>query len=110
MNTANVTRSVVQLLNDSPDVNNQSTFEALWDLFASLRKKIDTRFALTLDPSVQKFQSYSNPAGEGQGTIDALTGPEIDWLIHSWMGTPQSSFTNIHLTGWLGPHIRVPHL
>jgi len=110
MTTANVTRSVVQLLDETPDVDNQHTFEALWSLFSSLRQKIDARFALTLDPSVEKFQSYSNDQGEGQGTIDALTGPEMDWLIHSWMGTPQSSFTNIHLTGWLGPHIRAPHL
>jgi len=110
MNTATVTRSVVQLLDETPDVDNQSTFEALWSLFAELRQKIDARFALTLDPSVGKFQSYSNANGEGQGSIDALTGPEMDWMIHSWIGTPQTSFTNMHLTAWLGPHIRVPHL
>ncbi len=106
----NVTRSVVQLVDETPDVDNQGTFEALWRLFADLRKKLDARFELTLDPSCEKFQSYSNPEGEGQGTIDALTGPEMDWMIHSWMGTPQSSFTNMHLTAWLGPHVRVPHL
>jgi len=110
MSTAAVTRSVAQLIEETPDVDNQSTFEALWSLFADLRKKLDARFDLTLDPSCEKFQSYSNDQGEGQGTIDALTGPQIDWMIHSWMGTPQSSFTNMHLTTWLGPHIRVPHL
>ena len=110
MTTTTVTQSVAQLVEDTPDVDNQSTFEAMWRLFAELRAKLDARFELKLDPSCDKFQSYSNGQGEGEGTIDALTGPEMDWLIHSWMGTPQSSFTNMHLTAWLGPQTRVPHL
>jgi hypothetical protein len=35
-------------------------------------------------------------------------GPEIDWLIHSWIGNSPLGFTNMHVTVWLGPHIDVP--
>ena len=108
--TTTVTKSVVELINEAPDVDNQAPFDVMWKLFAELRAKLDARFELTLDPSVEKFQSYSNPKGQGQGTIHALSGPEVDWMVHSWMGTPKSTFTNIHLTTWLGPQIRVPHL
>ena len=110
MSSTSVTKSIVELIAESPDVDNQAPFEALWKIFAELRAKIDARFELKLDPSCEPFQSYSNDEGQGQGTINALTGPEMDWMIHSWMGTPQSTFTNMHLTAWLGPQIKVPHL
>ena len=108
--SGNVTRSVIDLVSDCPDVDNQMPFDTLWRIFSELQAKIDARFDLTLDPSAEKFQSYDNGKGEGQGTINAMSGPEMDWLIHSWMGTPKSTFTNMHLTGWLGPQSRVPHL
>ncbi|MBN95966.1 MAG: hypothetical protein CL928_18145 [Deltaproteobacteria bacterium] len=110
MTTAAVTKSVLELVSETPDVDNQAAFETLSTLFAALRAKLDGRFTLTLDPSVDRFASYANAKGEGQGTLQALSGPEMDWMIHSWTGTPTSSFTNIHLTAWLGPQIRVPHL
>ena len=62
--TSAVTKSVVDLVNETPDVDNQAPFEAMWKLFAELRAKLDARFELTLDPSVKKFQSYSNPQGD----------------------------------------------
>ncbi len=30
-------------------------------------------------------------------------------MVHSFMGTPARSFSNMHLTVWLGPQIDVPH-
>jgi len=44
------------------------------------------------------------------GSVTNFSGPEVDWAVSSWMGTPASSFTNLHLTVWLGPQTRVPHL
>ena len=84
-----------------------ATYTALRTLVDELLQKVEKRFALTRDPSTERFESYS---GDGPtGTIRAYTGPEIDWLIHSWIANPTASFTNIHLTIWLGPQIRVPH-
>jgi hypothetical protein len=34
----------------------------------------------------------------------------MDWAINSWLGDPAAGFTNMHLTCWLGPETRVPHL
>ncbi|MBJ93958.1 MAG: hypothetical protein CMP23_05710 [Rickettsiales bacterium] len=110
MSGSAVTKSVLELVSETPDVDNQDAFETLSALFAELRAKLDRRFALTLDPSAERFSSYCNEEGQGQGTLQALSGPEMDWMIHSWTGTPTSSFTNIHLTAWLGPQIQVPHL
>ena len=31
-------------------------------------------------------------------------------MVHSWLGNPNASFANLHLTVWLGPQVKVPHL
>ena len=45
-----------------------------------------------------------------QDGLPPMPDPEIDWLVHSWIGNPPLGFTNMHVTAWLGPHIDVPHL
>jgi hypothetical protein len=41
--------------------------------------------------------------------LSTFAGPEIDWLVYSWIGTPNTSFTNMHLTISAGPQVRIPH-
>lgn len=87
-------------------------YTALWALVDELRQKVEKRFALTRDPSTERFETYSGDDGQGggpSGTIRAYTGPEVDWMVHSWIANPTASFTNLHLTVWLGPQVRVPH-
>jgi hypothetical protein len=60
--------------------------------------------------SNRRFASYQSPDGSVRGSLETFSGPEIDWLVHSWLGNPGSGFTNIHLNTWLGPQVRVPHL
>ena len=82
-------------------------YTALFALVEELKAKVDQRFTVTRDASTQQFESYS---GDGPtGTIRAYSGDEIDWMVHSWIANPTASFTNIHLTIWLGPQVRVPH-
>ena len=44
------------------------------------------------------------------GSIEAFSGPELDWVVQSWWGNPAAGFTNHHLTIWMPPTSRVPHL
>lgn len=105
-----VTKSVLELVDARPDVDNRELFDALWSILVELRRKIEARFELRPDPSTADLQPYTAEHGEGKGVLATYSGPEIDWLVHSWVGTPHTSFSNMHLTAWLGPHIRVPHL
>jgi len=108
--TPETARRVEDMLDDSPVVDVTETFEAWQDLLRRLKAKIDARFDLTHDPSTHDLGSYgSHPDGPG-GSLAAYSGPEVDWMVHSWLGNPAASFANLHLTVWLGPHIRVPHL
>jgi hypothetical protein len=104
------TRSVAQLVAERPAVDNQALFEELWGIFADLRAKLDARFRLQPDPSTAHLQPYRGIDGQVRGSLATFCGDEIDWLVHAWMGTPGSSFTNMHLTAWLGPQTRTPHL
>ena len=86
------------------------TFNRLWAITKELMAKLEARFELTRDPSTDDLESYRGEAEFPSGRLAAYTGPEMDWLIHSWIGNPPMGFTNMHVTAWLGPHIKVPHL
>ena len=86
------------------------TFERLWSITEELMVKLRARFELTRDPSTEDLESYKGDADFPSGRLAAYSGPEIDWLVHSWIGNPPLGFTNMHVTAWLGPQIDVPHL
>ena len=86
------------------------TFDRLWSITEELMTKIEGRFSLTRDPSTEDLESYRGEAPYPSGRLAGYTGPEMDWLVHSWIGNPPLGFTNMHVTAWLGPHIDVPHL
>ncbi|MFI6866058.1 oxidoreductase [Nocardia sp. NPDC050406] len=103
-------RHVEQMVDDTPRTDVTETFEEWRNLLSGLRDRIAERFELTRDPSTVDLESYGDAATGPSGSLAAYTGPEIDWLVHSWIGDPRTGFVNLHLTAWLGPHIRVPHL
>jgi Red chlorophyll catabolite reductase (RCC reductase) len=91
-------------------MNNKPIFEQLWDITKQLKQKLEARFELNPNPSTQDLQSYSSMTEEAQGSLNTFSGSEIDWLVHSWIRDSKSGFSNMHLSIWLKPHIRVPHL
>lgn len=107
--TQSTVKSLLELVDERPEVDNREVFDQLWNILAELRAKLDARFSLTVDPSTADLQPYYSLDSKAKGFLSAFSGPEIDWFTHTWIGTPQTSFTNMHLTVWLGPHIRVPH-
>ena len=102
------TRSIAQIHDAAGPTDTTEEFNLLHAALGGLADQMKARFELTLDPSVEEFDSYGAPDGP-TGSIKAYTGPEVDWMIHSWIGDPAKGFTNLHLTCWLGPHTWVPH-
>ncbi|MEM1114193.1 MAG: red chlorophyll catabolite reductase [Pseudomonadota bacterium] len=103
---------IIDLVAAAPDVDNREIFEKLWAILAEMNAKIQARFELNPDPCCEKFHDYKNIAqsAEGaEGSLRTYAGPEIDWYVHSYIGSPESSFTNMHITISLGPHIDVPN-
>jgi hypothetical protein len=102
-------KSLFELVNERPDVDNSSIFEDLWHITTELRAKLDARFVVQGDASTADLQPYNSLDGGAKGFLSAFSGAEIDWLVHSYIGNPKHSFTNMHLTAWLGAQVRVPH-
>ena len=103
------TKSVTEIFDEAGPTDATATFERLWAHMGGLRDRILDRLDLTEDPSVAGLESFGDPDG-ARGSLRAWTGPKVDWLINSWLGNPEEGFTNMHLTCWLGPDTRVPHL
>lgn len=106
---SSIIESVEELVAKSPDRNNRQIFISMWEVLSELKERIGRRFRLELDPSVSDLASYGSADGTTRGSLSAYAGDEVDWMIHSYMGTPEKSFSNMHLTVWLGPQVRVPH-
>ena len=100
--------SIEEMVDTAPALDRQSTFDQLWALTGELFARVQQRFALTLDPSCADLMPYRGIEGAG-GSLASYSGPEIDWLTHSWTGNPKASFTNMHLTIGLGAHVDAPN-
>lgn len=105
-----ILKSVIELVEENPSVNNRKTFERLWGITEKMITKIHDRFDTTIDPCSEMFHDYRElPGTAGEGSLKAYSGKEIDWLIHSYIGSPEESFTNMHITISLGPQYLVPN-
>ncbi len=107
MSTAILT-SIEEMVDTAPPQDRQATFDQLWQITSDLLARVRERFSLSLDPSCRNLMPYQGFNGAG-GYLASYVGPEIDWLVHSWTGNPRATFTNMHLTIALGPHINAPH-
>ena len=107
---SHILMSVEELIEQTPHRDNQETFKLMWGITTELRQKLESRFELKQDSALADLsKGFTSLDGSAQGNLSAMSGPEIDWMIHSFMGTPAQSFTNMHLTVWLGSQVNVPH-
>ncbi len=109
MSTGPTTKSIAEMVAERPSVDNQDVFDALWNITTELKEKVFAHFELQPDPCSAPYQPYGGDANDPQGFLSTFAGPEIDWLVYSWIGTPNTSFTNMHLTINVGPQVDIPH-
>ena len=102
-------KAVQDMTDEAPVTDVTETFVRWKHLLGELKEKVEARFELARDPSTEELESFGE-AGGPRGSLAGFSGQEVDWMIHSWVGDPERGFVNLHLTVWLGPHIRVPHL
>ena len=103
---------IIDLVEQSPDVDNRGVFNQLWAILDEMNSKIQARFELNLDPCSERFHDYKAIATSedgAEGSLKTYSGPEVDWYVHSYIGSPESTFTNMHITLSLGPQTLVPN-
>ena len=76
---------------------------------AALARKLYAAFPAPLHPASAPYASYGTADGL-RGVLDARSGGGLDWVIDSWIANPEKGFSNHHLTVWLPPTVKVPHL
>ncbi|MCP5095712.1 MAG: red chlorophyll catabolite reductase [Chloroflexi bacterium] len=103
------TQSIAEMVAKRPSVDNQDVFDQLWGITTELKEKVFAHFKLTADPCAAPYQPYGGGENAPEGFLSTFAGPEIDWLVYSWIGTPNTSFTNMHLTINVGPQVKIPH-
>lgn len=104
-------RHVTELL-DAQQSDASEWFVKLWALTQQLRERVNERFPnLVRDPSSLAHDRYASTSADGpNGHMTTWTGDNIDWMVHSHLVNTKMGFCNMHLTLWLGPQIKVPHL
>ena len=104
-------KSVRELIEERPAVDNTKTFERLKAIQTSLWSKIMSRFPdLKIHESTKQFQPYQSLDGSAKGELAGFTSEEIEWAVCSWVGNPKLSFCNMHITVWMKEHTYLPHL
>lgn len=66
---------------------------------------------LSVSPKCDSLlENFSSPDGQFSGSLQTFAGPEIEWLVYSWLNATPMKFSTMRLSIWLGPQIQVPHL
>lgn len=104
------TKTITEMVLEDPDVDNRAVFERLYGVLGGFKDRILERFELEPHASTSDVAWWEGPNGDFKGSLNAWSGPEVEWFVHSWAGNPQKSILDMNITVWLGPHIDVPHL
>ncbi len=104
-------QSLMDTIKARPAIDTRGAFNALWEILGGLFDKVAARFELQPDASTEDLQPYEAIDGSGAGgNLRTFTGPDIDWLVFSWVGNPKASFSNMHLTVSLAAKYDAPNL
>jgi hypothetical protein len=101
-------QTVQQLIDESGPVDVTWIYEQWRDKLAELMAKVSDRFELTLDESTKGLEVAGELGSGIHGQVQCFAGPDIDWMVYSWMADPKHGFANLHLTISPGAHVDIP--
>ncbi len=82
-----------------------ATRNGIWD-------KISAQLSAAEDDKNSDLRNFNDVNGDHIGQMRNFYGVDnpVDWVIHSNVGSPKKTFTNIHLTTYLDQSVDTPHL
>ena len=101
-------QTVQQLIDEGGPVDVTWIYEQWRERLAGLMAKVSDRFELTLDPSTNGLEVAGELGSGVHGQVQCFAGPDIDWMVYSWMADPKNGFANLHLTISPGAHVDIP--
>lgn len=111
-NTQNLSKEFVTHLAGGTRIDTSEIFDAVMTTRDRVWEMINNSLSLKEDERCADLREFDDLNGEHVGRMRTFTGDEspVDWVIHSNIGVPQNTFTNIHLTIYLDDSVEVPHL
>lgn len=110
--TEDISEEFIRHLSDGQTLDTTSTFETVLATRDKAWEMISSRLPLVEDLHCADIHTFDDLSGNPLGRMRNFTGDDcpIDWVIHSNIGSPTNTFTNIHLTCWMKDTVDVPHL
>jgi hypothetical protein len=103
-------KTIHEFLADQPNVDVSDAWKRCWGIHAGIVDRVRARFPVTRHPSTAGREYYTSLDGGMEGSFAAYTGPQVDWLVHSWLGNRKASLLDMNATVYLSQQNRVPHL
>ena len=104
------TKTIMEFLAENPNVDVSEAWERCWGIHSKIVDRVRDRFPVERHHSTEGEDYFTSPDQQMEGSFTAYTGPEVDWLVHSWIGNRKASILDMNATVFLGQQTRVPHL
>ncbi len=104
------TKTIMEFLAENPNVDVSQAWERCWGTHTKIIDRVRDRFTVERHHSTEGEDYFTSPDGQMEGSFMAYTSPQVDWLVHSWIGNRKASILDMNATVFLGQETRVPHL
>jgi hypothetical protein len=103
-------KTITEFLSEQPNVDVSRAWERCWNTHAGIVERVKQRFPVTRHPSTLGREYFTSLDKSMEGSFNAYSGPQVDWLVHSWLGNRKASLLDMNATVFLSQQNRVPHL
>jgi hypothetical protein len=103
-------KTITEFLAEQPNVDVSRAWERCWGIHSGIVERVKARFAVSKHPSTVGREYYTSLDKSMEGSFNAYTGAQVDWLVHSWLGNRRASLLDMNATVYLAQQSRVPHL
>lgn len=103
-------KTIHEFLAEQPNVDVSDAWKRCWAIQQGIVDGVRARYPVTKHASTAGREYYTSLDGGMEGSFNAWTGPQVDWLVHSWIGNRKASLLDINATVYLAQQNRVPHL
>ncbi len=102
------TKTIPEFFAEAPDTDSMEIWGRFWEILGGLNDRVHERFELSRHSSSEPYEQWSS--GSFEGSLNTWTGPEAEWVVHSWIGNREQGILDMNFQVWLGPHVDAPHL
>ena len=102
------TKTSPEFFSEAPDTDSMEIWTEFWSILTDLKDRVATELEFEPHPSSAEFDQWTS--GSFEGSLNTYSGPEAEWVVHSWIGNRSQGILDMNFQVWLGPHIDVPHL